>query len=160
MATRKHLVSLLLAGLSALFLPGCGTDIGGFVGVRSLNLCNQNVPVCNTAAGCVIDDTQYLQGTLPATVKFIFRTPGPAEIEVQVLFTQELSAGSSTEIQWNEVGCSSEQTFSNNGQNVFQLAGDSQEITATKTVESAGDHLITFISDATAEYEMRAQIVQ
>ncbi len=160
MASNKR---LLFPGLfSALVLvlgPACGTDLGGFTGVRSNNICDGSYPICNTAGGCVLTESEFLEGTLPGERKFIFRTPGPAQVRVLLLFTQELSAGNSTQIEWNELGCGSQQIYSTMGRDVFQIAGDQQQLSAQKTLQTAGDHLIRLTSDAIARYQLRTQIV-
>ncbi len=115
--------------------------------------------MCNTAAGCVLDESQYAEGTFPGVQQVIFRTQAPAQVRVRLLFTQELSPGKDTQIEFNEVGCSMQRTYSSMGQDIFQLAGDAQQLSASEPLSTPGDHLIRIQSDATAHYQLRVEVV-
>ncbi|MCS6912793.1 MAG: hypothetical protein RMK29_11490 [Myxococcales bacterium] len=141
-------------------LSGCGTSAGGFIGTRTLNRCEGSYPVCNSAAGCVLDESQYTEGTLPGERRVIFRTDGPARVRVRLLFIEERSPGKSTLIEWNELGCSSQKVFSFMGRDIFQIAGESQQLSVEQPLQTRGDHLIRLISDATARYQMRIEIAR
>lgn len=143
----------------ALALTGCGSDLGGFTGTRALNLCGEAYPVCNTAAGCVLTEQQYAEGALPGSQQVIFRTEGPALVRVRLLFLDRRSPGRSTTIEWNEVGCGSQQSFSTNGQDLFKVAGDGAQLVAERPLQTAGDHLIRLLSDATTRFQLRIEAV-
>lgn len=144
-----------------LSLPGagCGTSVGGFTAGRSLNTCDDSYPVCNTAAGCVLSENQYAEGMFPGQRKLIFRTGGPSRVRVRLLFTEERSPGKSTIIEWNESGCGSQKTYSSMGRDIFQLAGEAQQLAVEQSLSTYGDHLIRLESDATARYQVRIEVV-
>lgn len=142
-----------------LLLAGCG-EVGGFTGTRSLNACGANYPVCNTSAGCVLDESQYVEGVLPGQRAVIFRTQGPALVRVRLLLTQEIAPGSLTQIEFNQVGCGSQQLYSTMGQNLFNLVGAGQQLAVERPLQGAGDHLIRLQSDATARYQLRVEVAQ
>jgi hypothetical protein len=151
------------ATLPVLFLwlsGACGTSVGGFAGARLLNECDGSYPVCNTAAGCVLSESQYVEGVLPGQRRVIFRTDGPARVRVRLLFTEERAPGKMTIIEWNEVGCSSQKAYSSMGRDIFQLAGDTQQLAVEQSLQTGGDHLIRLESDATARYQMRIEEVR
>lgn len=152
----KSLLLVLACGL----LTACGTSVGGFIGARALNRCDGSYPVCNSAAGCVLDESQYTEGTLPGERRVIFRTEIAAKVRVRLLFTEERSPGKSTQIEWNELGCGSQKVYSSMGRDIFQLAGDGQQLSAEQPLETQGDHLIRLTSDATARYQLRVEIAQ
>lgn len=153
MAYRKFVPFLFLLA------SACG-DTGGFIGTRGRNPCEGSYPICNTAAGCVLDESQYIQGMLPGVRQFIFRTDTPARVRVRLLFTEERAPGRNTQIEWNEVGCSSQKVFSSMGRDVFQVAGDEQQIAAEQPLTSTGDHLLRLLSDATARYQLRVEVAR
>jgi hypothetical protein len=133
---------------------GCGSSVGGFTGARTLSACDNNYLVCNTSAGCALTESDYIEGKLPGLRRVIFRNDAPGPVRVGLLFTQELSPGKMTIIEWNEVGCTSQQSFSSMGRDIFQLAGDAQQLVAEQPLTTVGDHLIVLDSDATAQYQL------
>ena len=62
------------------------------------------------------------------------------------------------EARLNELGCGSQKVYSSMGRDIFQLAGDAQQLSAEQPLETQGDHLIRLISDATARYQLRVEI--
>lgn len=143
----------------ALLLSACGSSVGGFVGGRTLNRCEGSFPVCNTAAGCVLEESQYTEGLLPGERRVIFRTEIAAKVRVRLLFTEERSPGKATQIEWNELGCGSQKVYSSMGRDIFQIAGEGQQLVAEQPMETVGDHLIRLTSDATAKYQLRVEVV-
>lgn len=153
------LVRALLA-LCALGLGACGSDASGFAGVRALNLCGDAYPVCNTAAGCVLSEDQYTEGELPGVQQVLFRTEAPATVRVRLLLLDRRSPGKTTQIEWNEVGCGGQQAYSTMGQDLFLLAGTTQQLSVERPLQTSGDHLIRLLSDATTRYQLRIETVK
>lgn len=149
-----------LAGL--LLLTNCGADPEGrFTDGRELTECRAAVPVCTTVAGCVLDQTNYAQGsfTQGTSRRFVVRTEGPAIIEVQVLFTNQQSPGVDTRVTWNESGCDDRTTEASGGTDVFAEAGADRVWTRRHQVTTAGDHLVELFSDAQANYLLGVNVL-
>ena len=130
------------------------------MGNRIPDACGANWPVCDTFAGCRLDDESYVQGELPGSRKFIVHTEGPATIEVSMLVTNAYAQGQLTALTFFEPGCGQQHRVEASGTAFFS---ESQSEAGTpfvrkQDVSQAGDHLITLDSDASADYRLKVTV--
>ncbi len=153
--SRKRLVAAI--ALAAAF--SCTSPRDSFTSGRIQDPCSQTWPVCNTVAGCILGETNYVGGNFPGSFTFIVTTQAPSTISVNVYLQTVTAAGTTTTITWFETGCSASfpQTFPGN---VF--VGETQDqgvFTASQAVVGIGDHEVTIVSDATASFLLSVDIV-
>lgn len=125
-----------------------------FIGDRIPDTCGQNWPVCDTFAGCRLDDGSYVQGSLPGSRKFIVHTVGPAHIDVSMLVDSAQAQGTSTAFTFFEPGCGVEYRVSATGKQFFaeSQSETGAAFTRGQDVSQGGDHLVLLDSDASATY--------
>lgn len=153
-------VAILIAAAA---LGGCnGSPEASFIGDRIPDSCGSNWPVCQTFAGCRLDNGSYVQGNLPGTRKFIVHTTGPANIQVDMLVENAQAAGTKANLMFNEPGCAPAYPVNTPGQTFF---AESQNQAGTpfsrrQDVSFAGDHLILLDCDATATYLLKVTVTE
>ncbi len=153
-STRKRLVVLLAAALGV----ACGSPVDSFTAGRIQDPCSGDWPVCNSVAGCILSDVNYVQGTFPGTFQYVVQTPGPATVTVDVFLQNVTGAGTNTTIDWWETGCTSSFPQTVTG-NVF--VGETQNLgifTRQQGLTGKGDHLVTISSDATASFLLAVSV--
>ncbi len=133
-----------------------------FVGERIPNSCGSAWPVCQTFAGCVLDDTSYTQGNIPGSVKFIVNTLGAATIQVSMFLTSAQAEGTLTAITVFEPGCGVQYRTEVMGKDFFaeSESENGQPFNRSQQVSLAGDHLIQVDSDATASYLLAVTVTE
>ena len=141
----------------SLAIGGCGLG-GNFSDGLDLERCEDTFPVCQTSAGCVLTENEYLEGRFPGQKQVIVSAPTESVIHVEVFFLEQTASGLDTEIRWNEPGCFETYRWTNDGRDVFQLAGSSRVLSQSRQVFEDGDHLIEVFSDAVADYQMKIRI--
>jgi hypothetical protein len=146
--------------LSLLALAGCPDPADQFIAGRLLDRCNGTWPVCTTIAGCVVNNTIYLEGTLPGTRRMIVRTRGQATIKVSLYLKSEGATGTNALIEWNETNCGTVASASVGGPDFFREFDAEGVFSRTQNVSQEGDHLITFSSDATADYYVKLDVTE
>ncbi len=147
-------LSLLLSGTNA-----CGISEGDFIRGAEHDPCMDGVPVCNTTAGCIINEAIYIEGDFPRDlVKFIVTTPADTGIEVKIFFKSMKHPGGDTEIRWYEPGCADYYVYESMGVDIFEKAGSDRVFRQERKVRMAGDHLIEIYSDATTHYFIRVEL--
>ena len=155
-----HAWRLPLLPLLAL-IGGSGCDFGSeaaFIDGRSLDRCNQSIPVCSTTAGCrLVEEDQYLEGRFPGFRQMIVPTAAEAVITVEIYWRTQLSPGADTEILWYEPACVDAYHYESAGLDVFAASKDGVLI-ERQHVFRGGDHLVEVRSDATGEYVMRTTV--
>ena len=155
-----HTSRLLFAAVvTALGLGGCnfGSE-AAFIDGRSLDRCNQSIPVCATTAGCrLVEEDQYLEGRFPGFRQMIVPTAAEAVITVEIYWRTQLSPGADTEILWYEPACVDAYRYESAGLDIFAASKDGVLI-EQKRVFRGGDHLVEVRSDATGEYVMRTTV--
>jgi len=149
----------LAAAIALAVVFSCGSPQDSFTSGRIQDPCSQTWPVCNTVAGCILGETNFVGGNFPGSFTFIVSTPAPSTITVNIYLQTVTAAGTTTTITWFETGCTSSfpQTFPGN---VF--VGESQDqgvFNASQAVVGVGDHQLTVISDATASFLLSVDIV-
>jgi hypothetical protein len=141
------------------FVFACGSPQDSFESGRIQDPCSQTWPVCNTVAGCILGETNFVGGNFPGSFTYIVNTPGPSTISVNIFLTSVTAAGTTTTLTWYETGCTSQFPLAVPG-NVF--VGETQNLgvfTRSQAVVGAGDHELTIVSDATASFLLSVAIV-
>lgn len=137
---------------------GCGGGLGNFTEGRDLDRCDDTYPVCQVTAGCVLQESEYVEGTFPGQRQVIVVAPAGAVIHVDLYFVDETASGVDTEIRWHEPGCFETYRWASEGRDIFLEAGDTRVLSESRQVEETGDHLIEIFSDATLEYWLRVRV--
>ncbi len=143
---------------SSLLFLGCLDPESQFKNGRLYEACDSMWPVCATSAGCVMGNTQYLEGTFPGRQRVVVRTTGAAGVTVALFLRTQLATGDETRIELNEPGCGSVASLAATGKEFFREADATGTYRRTQTLQRAGDHLIEVISDSTASYLMKIEI--
>jgi len=146
----------LILSLGPLF--ACGVQEGDFIAGAESDPCMANVPVCQTTAGCNLDESHYIEGDFPGYRNFVVSTPADTTIVVRIFFKTRKHPGEDTEIIWYEPGCHVSYNYESKGQDIFQMAGTDRIFTQEKKVRQAGDHLVEIFSDATCHFFARVDI--
>jgi hypothetical protein len=151
----RYFLPLLLIPFAA-----CANQVDDFTAGRALDPCSgTNYGLCNGVAGCILDDTNYIQGHFPGQEEVLVRTIGPATIEVHFLLQNVTSSGMQTLITWYEPGCISRNQIAVPG-DVF--VGESErdgEFTRSYDLLAAGDHEVSYQSDANGDYYFKVVVV-
>lgn len=152
-----------LAWFALLACSACHNGVeADFIGNRIPDSCGANWPVCDTFAGCRLDDGSYVSGNLPGSSKFIVHTTGPATITVDLLVENAQAQGTSTAITWFEPGCGVQYRQAVDGRTFFSESQNEAgaPFTRSQDVSQAGDHLVLIDSDATATYLLRVTVAE
>jgi hypothetical protein len=151
---------LHFATLLAASLLGCSDPLGNFESGLVLDPCNGNYPVCNTVVGCALTDSSYIEGQFPGSGKFMIQLTGPSTVELHFFLVNPSAAGTELFITWFESGCTTEFQTPVPG-NVFigEAQQNNGEFMRSQDLSAAGDHLIEFTSDATAQYVAKVVIL-
>lgn len=149
--------------IAAVLLAGCHNGIeSDFIGNRIPDQCGANWPVCDTFAGCRLDNGSYVSGNLPGSRKFIVHTVGQATITVDLLVENAQAQGTSTAITWFEPGCGVQYRQAADGKTFFAESQNEAgtPFTRSQDVSQPGDHLVLIDSDATASYLLRITVAE
>jgi hypothetical protein len=154
----KHVLpgAIVLAALS-----GCGFGSeAAFIDTAALNDCLDELPVCNTTAGCkLVEEESYLEGKFPGQRSFIVPTEGEAVIRVKLFWRTRLGPGADTEIVWFEPACVDDFNYESQGADIFRDTNDQGIFIQEQRVFRAGEHLVQVRSDAVAEYLLRTEVL-
>jgi hypothetical protein len=147
--------------LAVVVASGCGFGSeAAFIGQSSLDTCDDEIPVCNDTAGCkLVEEEGYLEGKFPGRRSFIVPTEGEAVIRVKIFWRTQLGPGADTEIIWFEPACVDDFNYESQGADIFADSNDQGIFIKEQRVFRAGDHLVKVLSDATAEYLMRTEVL-
>lgn len=145
---------------ACLFVGACGDPESDFKSGRSDDPCNGNYPACNTDVGCVLSNSSYTSGTFPGSGQFLVQTTGPATVDVNFFLINPSAAGTMTYVTWFESGCTSNFQAPPITGKIFvgEAEADNGLFTRSQLLSSPGDHLITYQSDATAQYLIDVEI--
>jgi hypothetical protein len=155
--------------MNRLFLPlfiyvgtcSCAVGVeGAFVGSRAQLECEDELPVCNTTAGCkMIEEDHVLSGTFPGRRALLVPTAGEAVIRVEILWREQRGPGADTEIIWNEPACVNSSTYESQGDDIFARSDGRGVFLQQRRVFRAGEHLVEVRSDASADYLLRTVVL-
>jgi hypothetical protein len=150
-----------LSGAALVFISAC--NIGSeaaFIDTAQLDICTDEIPICNTTAGCVlVEEEGYIEGEFPGQKSFIVPTEGEAVIRVRLLWRERLGPGSDTEIIWHEPACVEDYAYESQGADVFADTNEQGIFVKEQRVFRAGEHLVEIRSDATATYLLRTEVL-
>lgn len=147
---RAALLPVLIAGATA-----CGvTKEAAFTRGRGSDPCIQSIPACASLyAKCILDAERYTRQRFPqaSPFRFLVEAPAQARIAVSLFFAEQQSAGSDTQIYWNEPGCADAERWASEGEDLFARAEDTGFMTEAAQVQQSGEHLIEVFSDLQGE---------
>jgi hypothetical protein len=146
---------------SLLFAAGCtfGSE-ATFVGTRTLQTCDLELPVCNTTAGCKLNEEEsYLEVVFPGQRAFLVPTLGEATIRLSLLWRTQTGPGADTEIVWYEPACVDSYRYESQGADVFAASDERGVFVREQKVFRAGEHLVEIRSDAAAEALLRTDVL-
>jgi hypothetical protein len=143
-----------------LLLSGCPDPAAQFIAGRLVDPCDGSWPVCTTIAGCLANNSTYLEGKLPGTRKMIVRTRGQASIKVSIHLKNEGAIGHQTRLEWNDASCGTVASEILTGADFFKEFEAQGEFSRTRNVAQEGDHLILFESDSTADYLLKVDVTE
>ncbi len=160
-AMRRCVALFLTACLGCPILTSCnfGSE-AAFIGTALQLRCDDEIPICNTTAGCkLVEEENYLEGSFPGQQFLVVPTAGPAIIRVKILWRTRVGPGADTEIQWFEPACVEEYSYESQGADIFADTNDRGIFQKEQKVFRAGDHLVVIRSDATADYLLRTEVL-
>ncbi len=137
----------------------CGSLQEEFIGVRVLDACNGNWPVCDTTVGCMVGDRSYVQGRFPGTARVAYQLFEPSTVTVSFLLSEIAGSGDETTIHFYEDQCRSRVRTAVPGRT---FVGEAQQVGLVHRetdLSGIGDHLLEVISDARARYLMKVDVV-
>jgi hypothetical protein len=157
------LPSLILVAVVAVVVGSAGCGIGSeaaFIGTAALSDCDDELPACNTTAGCkMVEEDNYLEGKFPGQRSFLVPTEGEAVIRVKLYWRTRLGPGADTEIIWFEPACVDEFNYESQGADIFRDTNSEGIFVQEQRVFRAGEHLVQVRSDAVAEYLLRTEVL-
>lgn len=146
------------SALCLVLLAACG-DGSLLTQGRTLDVCQTNLPpACGAAPRCVLTDGTYLTGQFPGGRAFIARTNGPATLKIQILLSNEKSAGTELLVKVHEANCSDVYTWDSAGRDLFRVADQDGVLIIPIKVEKMGDHPIELVGDAYCNYELVVEV--
>jgi hypothetical protein len=122
--------------------------------------CDSTVGICQTAAGCALEEDMYIRGSFPGFVSFAVSTQADTTIAVKLFFVTQRHPGEDTEITWFETGCNDFHRYESQGADLFDLAGGDKVFEQEYTVVLEGAHLIEIYCDASTYYYLRVETKQ
>lgn len=156
-------VALGLCVLGALSggVGACVSAEDAFVGARLERLCTQSIPICDTLAGCVLDDKSYVSSSFPGGQRVIVRTDREvATVEVRLYLVTEEAPGTELSVQASAPDCGEVDQDRLADVDLFAAAGDDRTFTWTLDLPGRGDHLVELYSDMTADYLMTVDVLE
>ncbi len=153
-------VGRLICGFGGLLVASaCGTGPeSNFTLGLELDTCNSTFAVCQTTAGCILNEDEYLEGSFPGSREFIVVADEEQIINVDIFFRTQVATGFDTEVQWSEPGCFDTFQYRSDGVDIFFEAGNDRILSVGQQIFLNGDHLVQVFSDATAEYLLRVRV--
>jgi len=147
--------------LPALALVACDpASEEAFIAGKAFDPCLQTIPACPGLFGsCTLDQTRYTRVQFPGQIRFMVNANGGHHIEVQLFLSKQRDAGLSTQIFWNEPGCSDVYDYDSEGRDLFEEAEDTNLIIEKKEVLESGEHLIEIFSDMQADVLISARVI-
>ncbi|MEL6182080.1 MAG: hypothetical protein AAFS10_24175 [Myxococcota bacterium] len=140
---------------------GCIDDESIFTEGRIENLCNSNIPACNSQASCVLGGGDFYRGIFPGGVRALVRTEDEqTRLVVRFLLTEPIFPGTELLVQINTPDCSDLNEEHPRDIDLFQLAGDDRTLEFQLDMEGRGDHLLEIFSDMSAAYLMTVEVEQ
>jgi hypothetical protein len=128
-----------------------------FIAGAILDLCQENLPICTTSAGCVLEEDEYLEGHMPGFKSFIVHGIPGDTLVVKVFFRTQDDPGHGFTVTFFEPGCVIE--ISQGPLNdIFEEAGLDWTLEFSQGFVLEGDHLIEVSSDATTHYYLRVEV--
>ena len=138
---------------------GCGNRKVEFIGQRVSDQCDQQWPICDTIAGCMLGDRSYKEGRFPNSGRFIVQLFEPSEVKLSFFIEEMGGTGTETVINFFEDRCRSRVQEIITGK---ELVAENEKIgyVARKAdLTGTGDHLVEYTSDARAKYTAKIDVL-
>jgi hypothetical protein len=149
----------LTALLGTLAGVSCIQQRKGFTEGRLETTCGDAIPVCDTRAACVLDDSVYVDASFPGGLKSLVRTEtGDNKVVVRLLLEEMVSPGSELLVRAHSPGCGTFNERHLQDVDLFERAGDDRILQYEIDLEGEGDHLLEMFSDMGAEYLMTVTV--
>ncbi len=157
-SVRQHLPGVVI--LTAAFaFTACGGIREQFIGTRVQDQCNGEWPVCDTQVGCFIGDRSYVQGRFPGSNNVAIQLFEPSTVTVSFYLSDVAGQGEETAITFNEDGCRARIRTAITGRT---FVGETQQkgfVSRNADLSGVGDHLISWTSDARANYLAKIDVL-
>ena len=144
--------------LSPLVMGGCTGGKDAFLDGRIEDSCNQAWPVCSTVAGCLLGTQSYMSGRFPGTAQFIVQLAEPSSVSISVYLDGVTSTGTEASLTYYESGCQGRVPNKVTGTEFTKESDQVGFFTRSASLQDIGDHLVTFRSDAQAEYVLKVDV--
>lgn len=142
-----------LALLLPLLVPLVACGGGGYsISGRSHDPCLEEIPACPHAgfAECSLDPHRYAERRFPGVFNFLVDIDAGSEVGVMLVFVEQADTGMTTQITWNEPGCTDSYTVNIEGADLFAESRDIGVISREQAFTEGGEHLIEVDSDMQA----------
>jgi hypothetical protein len=149
-----------LAGLVAFtVLLGCGGKREAFLGTRVEDSCSQQWPICDKIAGCLLGDSNYIEGRFPGTRMVGVQVFEPSTVRLSFQLENVGAAGEETALNFFEDRCRARTRVTISGRSFI---GENDMVGFVKReaeLSGIGDHLIEFSSDIRAQYILKVDVI-
>ncbi len=150
-----------MAGLvaCAMVAIGCGGKREAFLGTRVADSCSAQWPVCDKIAGCLLGDSNYIEGRFPGTRLIGVQVFEPSTVRVSFQLESVAGAGEETAINFFEDRCRARTRIAISGRS---FVGENDTVGFVKReaeLSGVGDHLIEFSSDVRAQYILKVDVI-
>lgn len=150
---------MITLSCSLALLSGCVDDESIFTEGRIEDLCNGNIPACNTQASCVLDSGDFYRGVFPGGLRALVRTEETqAKLVVRFLLTEPIFPGTELLVQVSTPDCGDVDEEHPRDIDLFALAGDDRILEFELETTGRGDHLLEVFSDMSAAYLMTVEV--
>lgn len=137
----------------------CGDRRSDFLGARVEDQCDENWPVCDRIAGCILGAESYRTGQFPGTGRFAVRIEEPSTVRVSFFLENLGAAGEATVITWHEDACRARIREEISGRAFLEESQRFESVSREADLNGVGDHLIEYHSDAQAEYLVKVDVI-
>ncbi|MBS1149918.1 MAG: hypothetical protein H6Q89_1616 [Myxococcaceae bacterium] len=150
-----------LAGLVAitLLVAACGGKREAFLGTRVEDSCGAQWPICDKIAGCLLGDSNYLEGRFPGSRLVGIQVFEPSTVRMSFQLENVGAAGTETALNFFEDRCRARTRVTISGRS---FVGENDTVGFVKReaeLSGVGDHLIEFSSDVRATYLLKIDVI-
>ena len=147
-----------LVAFSALAF-GCGGKREAFLGTRVLDECSQQWPVCDKIAGCLLGDSNYIEGRFPGTRRVGIQVFEPSTVRLSFQLEDVGAAGEETALNFFEDRCRARTRITVSGRSFVGENDTAGLVKREAELSGVGDHLIELSSDVRAKYIMKVDVI-
>ncbi len=156
--SRHHTSIVPRIALGLLLSIGCGGRKQNFIGGLAFDSCNQNWPVCDQIAGCILGTRTYIEGHFPGESRMVVQLAEASTVTVHIFLENVRAKGQETNIDFFETGCINRIRQSASGAALVAEFDQFGEFTRNANLTGIGDHLIDVTSDTETNYTLKLSI--